>query len=125
MSACNRFSESIIHMACRRATYPIVEYILLHGGDCTMVDDYGRTPLHDACWRANPGFDIVTLLLDKNTDLLLTMDVRGATPLKYVHEEHWLQWCAYLFHQKDKYWAPRGDAETNLRNVRTYCDGLL
>ena len=112
-------------MACRRATYPIVEYILLHGGDCTMVDDYGRTPLHDACWRANPGFDIVTLLLDKNTDLLLTMDVRGATPLKYVHEEHWLQWCAYLFHQKDKYWAPRGDAETNLRNVRTYCDGLL
>ena len=47
-----------------------------------------------------PRFDIVTLLLDQNLDLLRGMDVRGATPLKYVSEDNWLQWCAYLFHQK-------------------------
>ena len=52
MSACNRFSESIVHIACRRSDYEVVEYIVKNGGDCCIVDDYGRTPLHDACWRA-------------------------------------------------------------------------
>jgi hypothetical protein len=46
MSACNRFSESIVHMACRRAELDVVQFILTHGGDVNIVDDYGRTPLH-------------------------------------------------------------------------------
>jgi hypothetical protein len=121
MSACNRFSESIVHMACRRSNFEVAEYILANGGDCDIVDDFGRTPLHDACWRIEPRFDIVTLLLDRNVDLLRTVDVRGATPLKYIRSEHWLQWCAYLFHQKDKYWEAVGDPSENLENVRRYC----
>ena len=48
----------------------------------------------------------MTLLLDQNLDLLRGMDVRGATPLKYVSEDNWLQWCAYLFHQKVCYFCP-------------------
>ena len=124
MSACNRFSESIVHMACRRSDFEVAEYIIRNGGDCNIVDDYGRTPLHDACWRSEPRFDIVTLLLDTNLALLRTMDVRGAVPLKYIREEHWLQWCAYLFHQKDKYWKPQGDPNVNLENVRHFCDQI-
>ena len=107
-------------MACRRSEFPIAEFIIRHGGDCNIVDDFGRTPLHDACWRVEPRFDIVTLLLDYNLDLLRIVDVRGASPLKYIREEHWLQWCAYLFHQKDKYWAPVGDAANNLDNLRKF-----
>ena len=106
MSACNKFSESIVHMACRRADFETVDYILRHGGDTGLVDDYGRTPLHDACWRSAPRFDVVTLLLDRNIDLLRMIDVRGANALKYICQDHWLQWCAYFFHQKDKYWPP-------------------
>ena len=120
MSACNRFSESVVHIACRRASFEVADYVLSNGGDCNIVDDYGRTPLHDACWRMEPRFDVVTLLLDKNLDLLRTLDVRGSTPLKYVREEHWIQWCAYLFHQKDKYWIPTGDPSENNRRLRSF-----
>ena len=118
MSACNKFSESIVHMACRRGSFEIAEFVLNNGGDCNIVDDYGRTPLHDACWRSEPRFDVVTLLLDQNLDLLLTADVRGASPLKYVRKEHWVQFCAYFFHQKEKYWQPRGNTDENLRRAR-------
>jgi ankyrin repeat protein len=113
LSACNKFSESIVHMACRRADFEVVDYIVRHGGLTTVVDDYGRTPLHDACWRSEPQFDVVTLLLDRNIDLLRMVDVRGANALKYVCSDHWLQWCAYFYHQKDKYWPLRDQgAET-------------
>jgi ankyrin repeat protein len=104
MSACNRYSESILHMAARRSSFDVVEFILQNGGDLNIVDDYGRTPLHDACWRTDTSFDIITLLLDLNLDLIRTADIRGACPLSYVRECHWLDWCAYFFHQKEKYW---------------------
>lgn len=92
-------------MACRKATFEVAEYVLHNGGDCNIIDDYGRTPLHDACWRMEPRFDIVTLLLNNNLELLRIVDIRGSTPLKYVREEHWTQWCAYFHHMKEKYWA--------------------
>ena len=105
MTACNRFGESIVHMACRRADFEVVDYLLDNIEGVWGVDDFGRTPLHDACWRPEPRFDIVTCVLDKNLHLLRVLDVRGANPLNYVREEHWTQWCAYLFHQKERYWA--------------------
>lgn len=110
MSACNKYSESIVHMACRRSDFQTTEFVLKNGGDLSIVDDYGRTALHDACWRTEPRFDIVTLILDQNLDILFYLDVRGCPPLKYVQEEHWSHWCAYLFHQKEKYWSLSADA---------------
>jgi len=104
MSACNKYSESIVHMACRRSEFAIVDFVLSNGGDVSIVDDYGRTVLHDACWRIEPRFDIVTMILDNDSSILFYLDARGCSPLKYVREEHWIHWCAYLFHQKDKYW---------------------
>lgn len=104
MSACNRFGESIVHLACRRSSTAIVEFLIQHGGDVTEVDDYGRSALHDACWRAEPRFDIVALIMDVNPELIRCCDRRGATPLQYVRKEHWVYWCAFLFFQKDKYW---------------------
>lgn len=104
LRACNRFGESIVHMACRRSEIDVVKYIMDNTEDPWVIDDFGRTPLHDACWRPEPRFDIVTLILDKNLDLLRFVDIRGSNPLNYVRKEHWLEWCAYLFHMKDKYW---------------------
>lgn len=122
MSACNRFSESIVHMACRRSDFEVVEFIVNNGGNIFMVDDFGRTPLHDACWRPIPRFDIVTLLLDKDLTLLRLVDERGAMPLHYVREEHWLQWCAYFFHQKEKYWAilDQEVANNRMKDMQNY-----
>lgn len=104
LSACNKFSESIVHMACQRSDFKVVDFMIRNGGQISLVDDYGRTPLHDACWRPSPQFDVVTLLLDRNLDLLRMVDVRGANALNYVSQDQWLQWCAYFYHQKEKYW---------------------
>merc|ERR1711998_630397 len=111
MTACNRFCESIVHMACRRSEMDVVEFVLNQSIDnWWVVDDFGRSPLHDACWRPEPRFDIVTMILDRNLELLRVEDIRGANPLNYVREEHWTQWCAYLFHQKERYWRPVNEA---------------
>jgi len=124
MAACNVYSESILHMACRRAELDVVDFVLSHGSDLNIVDDYGRTPLHDACWRSEPRFDVITAILDRDLSLLRTVDIRGATPLSYVREEHWLHWCAYFFHQKEKYWYKAGtDAATALMRHRARGDG--
>lgn len=104
MKASNQYGESILHQACRRSEFNVVAFILSHGGQADAIDDCGRTPLHDACWRTTPHFGIVTLLMDSNRELIRASDKRGATPLSYCQEKHWLQWCAYFYHQRDRYW---------------------
>lgn len=107
MGACNKFSESVLHMACRRASLDVVRFLVEHGADLERVDDYGRTPLHDACWRAQTDFELIEFILDRNSELLRVADVRGSTPLDYVREEKWQEWCNFLHAHMDKYWAFR------------------
>lgn len=114
MSACNRYSESVLHMACRRSSYETIRFMVDKIDSIFLVDDFGRTPLHDACWRPEPHFAITALLLDLNLDMIRCKDKRGATPLDYVRKEHWPLWCAFLDCQKDKYWAPRSPTAATL-----------
>ena len=117
MSACNKFSESIVHMACRRSDFNVVDYILSNGGNHGIIDDFGRSILHDACWRIEPRFDIVTLILECKLELLYYLDTRHCSALQYVREEHWLQWCAYLFHQKEIYWPIKEEYKETFENI--------
>ena len=111
MSACNRYSESVLHMACRRSEHDVVDFLLCNGANAETVDDYGRTPLHDACWRTVPCFDIVALLLNRNANLLRCTDIRGAIPLHYVKEEDWALWCNFLYEHREKYWGIGAEAQ--------------
>jgi len=104
MAACNKFSESVLHTACRRSTYPVVEFLVNHDADVYITDDYGRCSLHDACWRLEPDFQIISLILDKDTNLIWARDQRDFTPLKYIREEHYMYWCIFLYEKRDKYW---------------------
>lgn len=106
MDACNLYSESLLHRAARRGSFEIVDLLLKCGADIDIVDDYGRTPLHDACWRIETDFNIITLLLDKKLDMLRTADIRGSCPLSYVRNDQWLRWCAFFFYKKEIYWKP-------------------
>lgn len=103
MEACNQYCESILHFAARKASLDMVQFMLSHGARC-FVDDAGRLPMHDVCWRARPAFDIVSLLLNHDLSMLLVQDRFGAVPLDYVNSRQWKEWRRYLDSIKDQYW---------------------
>jgi ankyrin repeat protein len=98
MNACNRFGESILHMCCRRGDAKLVRFLVEEMRVRTNVkDDYGRTPLHDACWTSSPNVEILEILIKNcHKDLLLAPDVRGHTPLDYARKEHWGVWYQFF-----------------------------
>jgi len=97
LQCANRFGESIVHIACRRGSTKILEFLLNEAKvDCRVVCDYGRTSLHDACWTSKPNFVLVGLLLDRCPDLLYVTDKRGFTPLDYVRAGEHGAWCKFL-----------------------------
>jgi hypothetical protein len=104
---CNAFSESLVHLVCRRGRYDLLELFLEAGCSLQCADDYGRTPLHDACWTAEPSFPTVELLLQQDVRLLHMLDARGSLPLHYVHKDQWPAWINYLESIKDTFWKPR------------------
>jgi len=94
---CNKFGESILHLACRRSLGSIVHFLISEVGISVRCrDDYGRTPLHDACWTSKPELESVRLLIEQEPDILRMKDKRGNTPLDYVKKEHWGVWCLFL-----------------------------
>ena len=96
-NGCNRHGESFLHLACRRGFTDIVSFLINEGNASVRVrDDFGRTPLHDACWATSPNFELFEMLLDKEPHLLLMKDVRGHSPLDYVRKEHWGIWVKFL-----------------------------
>lgn len=112
LNICNRFGESVLHLACRKQLVSVVDFLLNEAKVPAQVcDDYGRTPMHDACWTTEPNFDVVDLILDKCPDLLLVKDKRGHTPLFYARREHWGMWLRHLGRNISKI-LPRSDLLT-------------
>jgi len=102
LGCCNRFGESLLHVACRRSNADVVSFLLKEAGVSPRIkDDYGRTPLHDACWRGNPEYDIVELLLSEEPRLAFVKDVRGHKPFQYARREHWGGWKEFLDRKRD------------------------
>ena len=105
---CNKDGESLLHLICRRGDSSLLSVMLEAGCDIQVADDYGRTPLHDACWAAKPAFAVVEMLLERDAGLFYLTDSRGAVPLSYVPKEHWSQWLQFLESKKDVYWQRGG-----------------
>jgi hypothetical protein len=103
LNACNQFGESLIHMACRRGNIDIVRFMVLEAKVRVDIrDDFGRNPLHDACWTTSPNFDVMDVLLQvAHPNLLIAEDVRGSSPFDYARREHFKKWRGYLESRKD------------------------
>jgi len=98
----NRFGESLLHLACRKALVPVVDFLVNEVEVPLCVkDDMGRTPLADAFWTIEPNPKLVDIILLKCPDLLLISDKRGHTPLAYVRQQHWEEWNKYLKSRSD------------------------
>ncbi|CAB9500121.1 ANK [Seminavis robusta] len=93
----NAFGESLLHLACRKGMYQMTRFLV---DEChvplRICDDFGRTPLADACWTAEPNFDLIDFILEREPDLLFIKDRRGSTPLGYVRRPQWKLWNQYL-----------------------------
>eukprot|EP00529_Nitzschia_sp_RCC80_P026090 CAMPEP_0113498088 /NCGR_PEP_ID=MMETSP0014_2-20120614/30967_1 /TAXON_ID=2857 /ORGANISM="Nitzschia sp." /LENGTH=349 /DNA_ID=CAMNT_0000392051 /DNA_START=228 /DNA_END=1277 /DNA_ORIENTATION=+ /assembly_acc=CAM_ASM_000159 len=97
LNCANRFSESLVHLACRKSFDSVVNMLVNEAGVTLRVkDDFGRNPAHDACWTVTPNWKLMDLIVESCGDLLLVSDVRGHTPLDYVRREHWAAWSEYL-----------------------------
>lgn len=97
LHCCNRFGESLVHMACRRGQTDMVRFLIDEAKAPLLVrDDFGRTPLHDACWTSKPRFDLVEYIVKQVPELLCVPDVRGHLPLNYARKEHWDDWFDFF-----------------------------
>ena len=102
LQCCNKFHESIIHTICRRGYDKLLKYVIDEVQLSIRVRcDYGRTPLHDACWTDKPNFELVRLILQTCPDLLYIKDSRGYTPLNYVGKSLWSEWNTFLKDHQD------------------------
>lgn len=103
---CNRFGESLMHLACRRGRTEMVRFLVeeLPGGSpsqmLTIKDDCHKTPLHDACWTPSPNFELVDLILHHAPEQLLMQDIRGNTPFDYVRKEDYALWLRFLWERR-------------------------
>lgn len=120
MDACNSHSESLLHLACRKSSVAVITFMTEHC-ETAVVDDFGRTPLHDVCWRCIPNFDIARVVLDFDASMMLVKDKYGACPLQYVPPSQWSRWCEFLDRVKDTYWPPCCPENDH----RDYADDLL
>jgi hypothetical protein len=108
---CNQYNESVAHTVCRHGSKPMMDVLLERGCDFRTADDYGRTPLHDACWAAEPAFEVVEEILKFDVRMFHMIDARGHCPLNYVRKEHYGDWIAFLEKNQNKYWPKRSVAK--------------
>ncbi len=100
----NQFGETLIHLACRRSHRELVSFLVEEAGVSLRVrDDFGRTPMHDLCWRSKPDLELFDILLEWAPELLMLSDDRGHTPLDYSRREHWDVLIPFLLERTKKF----------------------
>jgi GAF domain-containing protein len=98
----NRFGEGLLNMACRRGFVDMVQFLLEDVGLSVRVrDDYGRTPLHDACWNPTPQLAIGTWITQRDPVLFLIADKRSYTAFQYARQSDWAVWRQFLWDQRE------------------------
>jgi hypothetical protein len=95
----NRFGEGLLNMTCRRGFKETVHFLLSPPVSLSVRvrDDYGRTPMHDACWNPEPQLEICTWICEQDPSLFLVTDKRGYTPFQYARKGDWHVWRQFLF----------------------------
>lgn len=97
LQCANRFGESILHAICRHGRTEMLRYLIEECGVYIQVAcDGGRSPLHDACWTAQPSFECIAYALKILPQLLLVADKRGFTPLDYAPRDCHPEWEKFL-----------------------------
>jgi hypothetical protein len=101
MKCFNRFGETLLHMACRRGFKDMVEFLLEQPAiGVRVVDDCGRSPIHDLCWNPTPQLEICKWIMERDPSLFFVSDRRGFSPFDYARPQHWNIWKQFLLDNK-------------------------
>eukprot|EP00545_Synedropsis_sp_CCMP1620_P005981 CAMPEP_0119012706 /NCGR_PEP_ID=MMETSP1176-20130426/7312_1 /TAXON_ID=265551 /ORGANISM="Synedropsis recta cf, Strain CCMP1620" /LENGTH=232 /DNA_ID=CAMNT_0006965717 /DNA_START=316 /DNA_END=1014 /DNA_ORIENTATION=+ len=113
VDCCNRFGESLLHLACRRGFVELGEFLLQEAKlNVRISEDMGRNPFHDICWNPTVQIELALLLLERDPTLLLIGDKRGHTPFDYARPQDWPEWRAFLYEHRDMFEPLQGDSAT-------------
>ena len=118
-NACNQYGESLLHLCCRRGNKQLLDVMINHGVVLQIIDDYGRTPLHDAFWAPSPAFDVAETLIQEDRGMLFMSDRRGFSPLEYTHLEDWEEWKEWLDQKIDAFFPliEKSEDETKIDGI--------
>lgn len=98
----NQFGEGLLNLACRRGFVQLVQFLLSEEVNLNprICDDYGRTPVHDACWNPEPQIEICSWLLKRDPFLFLVSDKRGFCPFDYARRNDWKVWRSFIWNHR-------------------------
>lgn len=98
----NRFGEGLLNLCCRRGFTESVKFLLSDEVRLSVRirDDFGRTPLHDACWNPEPQIEICLAVVAQDPTLFFITDKRGYTPFQYARNTDWLLWRQFLLENR-------------------------
>lgn len=103
--------ESLVHLLCRYCSDPEVLSVFLRKSESniSVVDNFGRTPLHYICWRDVPNFKMIDVLIKKRSTLKMfaTTDIHGSCPLSYVPRDDWNYYNVFINLRKDIWFKPK------------------
>lgn len=118
MDCCNRFGESLLHLACRRGFVDFGTFLLEEAKlKVRISDDCGRNPFHDIFWSQDVQLELAKLILERDPTLLLVGDKRGHTPFDYARPEDYLTWRTFLFENRELLKPLKGKSTRKL-----FCD---
>ena len=102
---CNAFGDSLINLICKRGDHEMFKILLSCGATIEVVDSFGRTPLHHACWCKESPFKLVEQMLEIDPTMILAKDSQGLSPLEYVSYEKWPEWVEFFAVNSKKFWS--------------------
>lgn len=100
----NQFGDSILNTVCRRGHEDLFSVMIDCDASVLTSDQFGRTPLHFACWSSKVNFTMVEKILSFDVNILRAKDKVGKTPLDYISVDKWDVWNQFLNSKKDVYW---------------------
>lgn len=105
---CNEYNHSILHRICNLGNVALLDVLLENSDGYKVVqtaDDFGRTPLHEACSSPKePSFTVIETLLMHDPHLFYMSDASGILPLELVEPEYWYDYLQFLQNHIDRYW---------------------
>lgn len=102
------FGVTLAHFVSKFGSVEILKLMMEYGCDVRVADSNGRTPLHEACDRADHDYHMIDIIAKQDAGLFYMEDVTGKVPLEYVPAPQWSEWNHYLQSRSDILW-PRRD----------------